>query len=96
MLADDGWRAVQLLNQMPAGGWVADLHEIDAAYLPSLLCRVGPFERFIVGELYGLEGRVFRTPDEVAEDCGMTVGEITVIAERAVGRMKAMQTLGPD
>jgi len=94
----NGWRHVQDLNQMPEPGPAADLHEIEPAYLPGLLCRLNPFERWVITELYAPGERVFRSPDEVGQLCGLPGARITEIAERAVLRMRAMQgqSLGAD
>jgi len=68
------------------------IDDIDPAYLPSLLRRVSPFESWAIIELYGIEKTALRPADEVGGDCGLPTWRITEIAERAIAKMKAMQT----
>jgi len=68
--------------------------EIETAYLPGLLCRLNPFERWVLDQLYGhqcgLEDRVWRvrSADEIGLDCGLPASRITEIAAAAVERMR--------
>ena len=66
------------------------------------MCRLSPFEHRVLGELAGvqhdLSDRVWRVrdADEIGQDCGLPASRVSEIAERAVARMKAMQTLAAD
>jgi len=84
-------------HQVPDGsgsGRAAVLAEIDPAYLPGLLRRLTPFERWVLAELYGHQHELadpvwrVRTVDEIAEDSGLPASRITEIAAAAVERMR--------
>jgi len=66
--------------------------DIDPAYVPSLLCRISPFEQWVIERLAGSD----RTAADIGADCGLRAGRILEIADEAVAKMKAMQTLAAD
>jgi hypothetical protein len=72
---------------------------IDVAYVDSLLCRVLPFEAWLIRERYGLYDppRDGRTADDVGFDCGLSQARIREIEGRALIKMLDMQrTLSAD
>jgi len=74
---------------------------IEPASLPGPLRRIRPFERWVVqqtiGFVWGLpEAAPGRTAVDIGADCGLPARRVTEIAEQAVRKMKAMQTLAAD
>ena len=83
---DPRWLAARSAPEAPA-------EAVDPAVVRALLRRVDDFHRWVVVQLYGLDG-VTRTHADLAEECGRSESTIRRAERRALALMRAGEALG--